>query len=34
MIDKAIAEAENELKNDGVILDARESLSKLKNKHY
>lgn len=34
MIDTAIAEAENEFKADGVLLDARESLAKLRSKHF
>lgn len=34
MIDTSIAEAENEFKTDGVLLDARDSLSKLRSKHF
>lgn len=33
-VDTAITEAETELRNDGVLLDARDSLSKLRSKHF
>lgn len=32
--DIAITEAENEFKQDGVLLDAKDSLSKLRRKHF
>lgn len=33
-VDIAITEAENEFRNDGVLLDAEESLSGLRRKHF
>ena len=33
-IDKAIYEAENEYKENGVLLDAKDAITQLKNKHF